>query len=143
MRWPATASAFIVLATVAGCAPGGPEGRVPELAVDFSWKGVPPCSNVSPRIVVHNAPPGTARFRVELVDKSTAFARHGGGEVAAARDGVIPPGALTAYRGPCPSQAAIVYEFRVAALDGTGKVVARGAAEETYTPISITRTGRR
>ena len=143
MRRPATASAFILLATVAGCAAGGPEGRVPELAVDFSWKGVPPCSNVSPRLVVHNAPPGTARFRVELVDKSTAFARHGGGEVAAPPNGVLAPGAVPNYRGPCPSQIAIVYEIRVWALDAAGKTLARGSRAEVYTPTALIKPGRR
>jgi phosphatidylethanolamine-binding protein (PEBP) family uncharacterized protein len=143
MRWPATASAFILLTALAGCATGSGEVRLPELAVDYTWKGVPACSNASPRIVVHNAPPGTARYRVEQVDKDSAFARHGGGEVAAPRDGVLPPGAVPNYRGPCPSQLAINYEIRVWALDAAGKSLARGARVETFTPIALIKPGRR
>lgn len=143
MRRPATASAIILLTALAGCAAGSDGARLPELAVDYTWKDVPACSNVSPRIVVHNAPPGTVRFRVELVDKDSAFSRHGGGEVAAPQNGVLPPGAVPNYRGPCPSQIAIVYEVRVWALDASGKTLARGAREETYTPTSLMKSGRR
>jgi len=139
--------ALALMALVGGCAgsgpPGGDDRRLPELGVDFSWKDVPACTNTSPRIVVRNAPAGTARFRVELVDKDSAFARHGGGEVTADPSGVIAPGALTAYRGPCPAQVAIHYEMRVWALDASGKVVARGVREDTFTPARLSRSIRR
>jgi phosphatidylethanolamine-binding protein (PEBP) family uncharacterized protein len=115
----------------------------PELAVEFRWAGVPPCSNVSPRIVVYDAPAATKRFRVELVDLDSAFGRHGGGEVEAAPGGVIPAGALKSYRGPCPSQEPIVYEMRVAALDAAGRVIARGAERATYRPATLRRPGAR
>ena len=45
----------------------------------------------------------TAGSEVELVDVDSMVSRHGGGEVAAAPDGVIPPGALKSYHGPCPA----------------------------------------
>jgi hypothetical protein len=115
----------------------------PELGVEFTWTGVAACSNVSPRIIVRDFPAATKRFRVELVDMDAAISRHGGGEVEAARDGVIAEGALKSYRGPCPSQAAIVYELRVAALDAGGRVIARGAERQTFTPVTIRRPGRR
>jgi phosphatidylethanolamine-binding protein (PEBP) family uncharacterized protein len=120
-------------------APGdtGDDGR--KLAVDFSWNGVEACSNVSPKITVYNAPAGTRRFRVELVDLDSAISRHGGGEVEAGRDGVIPAGALKSYRGPCPGQNPINYEMRVAALDASGQVLARGAERQTFTVKSLIR----
>lgn len=115
----------------------------PELGVEFSWAGVPPCSNVSPRIVVRDFPAATKRFRVELVDVDTAFGRHGASEVDAAPGGVIPAGALKSYRGPCPSQQPIVYEMRVQALDEAGRVLARGAERATYSPGDLRRRVRR
>ncbi len=114
----------------------------PQLGVEFSWAGVPPCSNVSPRIVVTDFPPATRRFRLELVDVDSAISRHGGGEVEAAPGGVIPAGALKSYRGPCPSQQPIVYEMRVAALDTEGRVVARGAERQSYSPGTLRRSSR-
>lgn len=132
-----------MLSAAAGCATGAEDSRFPALSIDYTWKDVPACSTVSPRIVVRNVPAGTARFRVELVDKDSAFARHGGGEVAAEPGGVIPPGALKAYRGPCPSQVAIMYEFRVWALDAGGTTLARGAEAQSYTTARLVRSGRR
>ena len=128
---------------VAACAGGQTAQRgAPELGVEFSWAGVPPCSNVSPRIVLRDVPAATKRFRVELVDIDTAFARHGGGEVDVAPSGVIAEGALKSYRGPCPSQQPIVYEMRVEALDAGGQVLARGAERLTYTPATLRRPSR-
>lgn len=131
--------ALAAAACSSGGLPGdaGRDGRT--LAVDFSWTGVEPCSNVSPKITVYNAPAGTRRFRVELVDMDSALSRHGGGEVEASPDGVIPAGALKSYRGPCPSQTAINYEMRVAALDVSGRVLARGAERQTFNVRSLIR----
>ncbi len=129
----------------AACAtqqPAPPRGA-PELGVEFTWAGVPPCSNISPRIVVRDVPVGTKRFRVELVDVDSAFGRHGTSEVDAASGGVIPAGALKSYRGPCPSQQAIVYELRVHAVDEAGRVLARGAERATYSPGDLRRRVRR
>ncbi|MGH7006163.1 MAG: hypothetical protein ACREIP_19640 [Alphaproteobacteria bacterium] len=102
-----SALAIVLVLAGAGCAGTGDDARLPRLGIEFNWNDVPVCSNVSPRLVVQGAPPGTARFRVELVDKDSALARHGGGEVAADPSGVIPQGALQSYRGPCPSQIAV------------------------------------
>jgi phosphatidylethanolamine-binding protein (PEBP) family uncharacterized protein len=134
---------FVVFLALAGAAcsssssPGYDAFDPRALGVDFTWTGVPPCSNVSPKITVYNAPAGTRRFRVELVDIDSAFARHGGGEVEARPGGVIPAGELKSYRGPCPSQQPIRYEMRVAALDASGQVLARGVEQQTYTPVSL------
>jgi len=114
----------------------------PELGVEFTWAGVPRCSDVSPRIVVRDAPPGTRRFRVELVDIDSVMSRHGGGEVDAPADGVIPAGALKSYRGPCPSQNAIDYELRVRALDAAGRVIAEGKERRSYVPAQLRRPAR-
>jgi phosphatidylethanolamine-binding protein (PEBP) family uncharacterized protein len=119
-----------------------PPRGAPELGVEFTWAGVPPCSNVSPRIVVRDFPPATKRFRVELVDVDSAFGRHGTSDVEAPT-GVIAAGALKSYRGPCPSQNAIVYEMRVQALDEGGRVIAQGAERSTYTPGDLRRRVRR
>ena len=134
--------AFIVFVAAACAGQDAPRGA-PELGVEFSWKGVASCSDVSPRIVVRDVPPATRRFRVELVDLDSAISRHGGGEVDAGRGGVIPEGALKSYRGPCPAQSAIAYEMRVAALDEAGRVIARGAERQSYTPVSLRGPSRR
>ena len=136
MRAVALVAAF--LAAACATQPAAPRGA-PELGVEFTWKDVPPCSNVSPRIIVRDAPAGTARFRVELVDVDSAISRHGGGEVAATPGGVIPAGALKSYRGPCPAQQPITYEMRVQALDASGRVLARGTERLTYTPVRLRR----
>ncbi|MGH6801865.1 MAG: hypothetical protein ACREC3_00660, partial [Methyloceanibacter sp.] len=136
---------LVVLLALAGaaCSSSGPSSDPQKdasaLGIDFTWTGVPPCSNVSPRMVVYNAPAATRRFRVELVDADSAMSRHGGGEVDAAPGGVIPAGALKSYRGPCPSQKALQYEMRVEALDAAGRVLARGVEAQTYTPASLLR----
>ena len=140
MRRLAPAAALLAAActTQQQAAPRG----APELGVEFTWAGVPPCSNVSPRIVVRDFPPTTKRFRVELVDVDSAFGRHGTSDVEAPT-GVIAAGALKSYRGPCPSQQAIVYEMRVQALDEGGRVIAQGAERSTYTPGDLRRRVRR
>jgi len=136
---------FAVLIALAGaaCAQGSRSDdarfAAAALGIDFTWTGVAPCSNVSPRMVVHNAPAATRRYRFELVDVDSVMSRHGGGEVDAAPGGVIPAGALKSYRGPCPSQVAIKYEMRVEALDASGRVLARGVETQTYTPVSLIR----
>jgi phosphatidylethanolamine-binding protein (PEBP) family uncharacterized protein len=141
MRFVLPAAALLA----AGCATQQSEAPrgAPELGVEFTWVGVAPCTNVSPRIVVRDVPAGTKRFRVELVDVDSAFGRHGVSEVDAAPGGVIPAGALKSYRGPCPSQQSIVYEMRVQAVDEAGRVLARGAERSTYTPGDLRRRVRR
>lgn len=121
--------------------PQAPRGA-PELGVEFTWAGVAACTDVSPRIIVRDVPAATKRFRVELVDVDSVMSRHGGGEVAAAPDGVIPAGALKSYRGPCPSQQGIEYEMRVAALDGDGRVLAQGKERQSFVPTQLRRPSR-
>ena len=115
----------------------------PELGVEFTWKDIRPCSDVSPRIVVRDAPAATKRFRVELVDIDSVMSRHGGGEVEAAPGGAIAAGALKSYRGPCPSQHSVEYEMRVAALDASGRVLAQGSERQTFTVPQLRRPSRR
>jgi phosphatidylethanolamine-binding protein (PEBP) family uncharacterized protein len=118
--------------------PQAPRGAA-ELGVEFTWTGVAPCTDISPKITVRDVPPGTRRFRVELVDVDSMVSRHGGGEVAATPDGVIPPGALKSYHGPCPAQQPIEYEIRVAALDAAGRVLAVGKERQSYVPARLRR----
>ncbi len=140
MRVPAVAFALLAAACAGSQqAQRGPASGTPELGVEFSWAGITPCTNVSPKITVRDVPAATKRFRVELVDLDSAFARHGGGEVDAAPGGIIPEGALKSYRGPCPSQQSILYEMRVEALDASGRVLARGAEKVAFTPTTLRR----
>jgi phosphatidylethanolamine-binding protein (PEBP) family uncharacterized protein len=132
---------ILALAAAACSTPQAPRGA-PELGVEFTWTGVEACTDVSPRIIVRDAPPATKRFRVELVDVDSVMSRHGGGEVAAAPDGVIAAGALKSYRGPCPSQRPIEYELRVSALDAAGRVIAAGRERQSYVPAQIRPPGR-
>lgn len=133
--------AALAAAACATAQPQAPRGA-PELGVEFTWAGVPRCSDISPRIVVRDVPPGTRRLRVELVDLDSVMSRHGGGEVEAPADGVIPAGALKSYRGPCPSQQPIEYEMRVSALDATGRVIAEGRERHSYVPAQLRRPSR-
>ena len=139
MRFPAL---LLALFAAACSTPQQAPRGAPELGVEFTWTGVPPCTDVSPRIVVRDAPPGTRRFRVALVDIDSVMSRHGGGEVEAAPGGVIPAGALKSYRGPCPSQQPIEYELRVAALDASGRVIAEGKERQSYVPTTLRRPSR-
>jgi phosphatidylethanolamine-binding protein (PEBP) family uncharacterized protein len=135
-------AAIPVLCAAACATPQQAPRGAPELGIEFTWDGVEPCTNVSPRIVVRDAPAGTRRFRVALVDVDSMVSRHGGGEVDAAPGGVIAAGALKSYRGPCPSQQAIVYELRVAALDASGRVLAEGKERQRYSPTQLRRPSR-
>jgi phosphatidylethanolamine-binding protein (PEBP) family uncharacterized protein len=136
--------ATLLALTAAACSmprAQAPRGA-PELGVEFSWTGVAPCTDVSPRIIVRDVPPATRRFRVELVDIDSVMSRHGGGEVEAPPNGVIPAGALKSYRGPCPSQQSIEYELRVSALDGEGRVIAQGKERQGFVPNQLRRPSR-
>jgi phosphatidylethanolamine-binding protein (PEBP) family uncharacterized protein len=137
--------ALILALAAAGCASAGRPGAddTGPFTIEFTWEGVPPCSNVSPRLQLRGAPPGTRRYRVELVDLDSAISRHGGGEVPADPSGVVPAGALKDYRGPCPSQHTINYEMRVQALDEGGRVLARATERLPYTVQTLIRRGRR
>jgi phosphatidylethanolamine-binding protein (PEBP) family uncharacterized protein len=135
---PILALAAAACSTSATQAPRG----APELGVEFTWTGVAACTDVSPRIIVRDVPPAARRLRVELVDVDSAMSRHGGGEVDVPRDGVIAAGALKSYRGPCPSQKAIEYEMRVAALDAAGHVIAQGRERQSFVPSQLRRPGR-
>jgi phosphatidylethanolamine-binding protein (PEBP) family uncharacterized protein len=136
---------FALLAAACSTPQQAPRGA-PELGIEFTWRDVPPCSNVSPRIVVRDAPAAARRFRVELIDVDSMMSRHGGGELDAPPGGVIPPGALKSYRGPCPSQQSIEYELRVSALDAEGRVIAQGRERQSFAPTRLrppSRTGQR
>lgn len=141
MRHLAPILALVAVAACSTSQPQAPSGA-PELGVEFTWTGVAACTDVSPQIIVRDVPAATKRFRVELVDVDSVMSRHGGGEVEAAPNGVIPAGALKSYRGPCPSQQGIEYEMRVSALDATGRVLAQGKERQTFTPTQLRRPSR-
>jgi phosphatidylethanolamine-binding protein (PEBP) family uncharacterized protein len=137
-----SAAPLLALLAAACSTPQQAPRGAPELGIEFTWKDVAPCSNVSPRIVVRDVPAAARRFRVELVDVDSMMSRHGGGEVEAMPGGVIPAGALKAYRGPCPSQQSIEYELRVLALDAEGRVIAQGKERQSYAPTQLRRPSR-
>lgn len=134
------ASIVLLALATAACASTGPGSNAAKLTVEFSWDNVRPCSTESPEIKVFNAPAGTTRLKIELVDVDTMFSSHGGGEVAY-RGATVPAGALRDFRGPCPLggklTSAVRYEFRVSALDATGAVIGYGVALNSYTPPRI------
>lgn len=141
MRYLIPTLALVAVAACSTSQPQAPRGA-PELGVEFTWTGVAACTDISPRIIVRDVPPATRRFRVELVDVDSVMSRHGGGEVDAAPNGVIPAGALKSYRGPCPSQQPIEYEMRVSALDGAGRVLAQGKERQSFVPTQLRRPSR-
>lgn len=137
--------AFLALATAA-CTSTSPGSNAAKLTVEFSWDNVRPCSRESPPIKVFNAPAGTARLKIELVDIDTMFSNHGGGEVDYKGE-IVPAGALRNYSGPCPlggkTTSATRYEFRVTAVDAKGAVLGYGTASNSYTPPRLAPGMRR
>lgn len=128
--------AIAAVLTAAACA-GSPPAGTPVIDVDFTWAGAGACSERSPRIVLRDVPPGTRRLRVELVDVDSVMAGRSASEIDPPADGVIRPGALANYRGPCGQQQSVTYELRVTALDGAGKTVGFGRKREIFVPPKL------
>ena len=113
------------------------DDNVAELGLQFDWAKQNECSEFSPEIHVTGIPPGTRYLDVCLTDLYQPGADHGGwGQIPCPADGVIPPGGLAHFRGPCPPKyyGGGNYEFAVRAIDANGDVTGMGKQAKECCP---------
>jgi len=101
-------------------------------SASFSWSGIAACGKTSPAFTIRDAPIGTASLRFMMSDRDAPSFQHGGGTVPYDSNGRVPEGAID-YIGPCPPAGETHrYVWRIEALDKSGKVMARTAAERRF-----------
>jgi phosphatidylethanolamine-binding protein (PEBP) family uncharacterized protein len=98
----------------------------------FLWSGISACGRTSPAFTISDAPEGTESLRFMMSDKDAPNFRHGGSTVRYDGSGRVPEGAID-YIGPCPPAGVLHrYVWTVEALDKSGKIIARTAAEGRF-----------
>ena len=102
------------------------------LGVEYSWKGIANCSNISPALKVTGFPKETKSFSVRMVDMNEPTKNHGGGKILNDGSGMIPSGAFDDYVGPCLSGGSHRFQFVVKALDAQGTVIGEGRAVQAF-----------
>lgn len=123
---------FAILAALfAGCATvdAVPLARM-GITVTFEQKNK--CQGVSPRIRLTNVPPHVAIYEIQIADLDAPGYPHWS-ETLPASGSVIPEGAGTAYRGPCPPFGQHRFAIAVTARGAEGQPLARG---ETIVPVA-------
>jgi phosphatidylethanolamine-binding protein (PEBP) family uncharacterized protein len=97
------------------------------------------CSPVSPEIRLKDIPSGTTTLRIKMTDLDQQDDDHGGGEISQSEpfggSFTIAPGALKAYKGPCPENFTTLgheYQFTVTALGAEDKPLAVGSAKAAF-----------
>ena len=110
-----------------------------RLDVAFAWNISHRCSPVSPEIRLKDIPSGTTTLRIKMTDLDQKDDDHGGGEISQSEpfggSFTIAPGALKAYKGPCPENFTTLgheYQFTVTALDAEDKPLAVGSAKAAF-----------
>jgi len=110
-----------------------------RLDVAFTWNISHRCSPVSPEIRLKDIPSGTTRLVVKMTDLDQKDDDHGGGSItpsdALGNTFTIEPGALKAYKGPCPENFTTLgheYQFSVTALGADDKALAVGSAKAPF-----------
>ena len=110
-----------------------------RLDVAFTWTISHRCSPVSPEIRLKDIPSGTTRLEVKMTDLDQKDNDHGGGSItsseAMGNTFTIEPGALKAYKGPCPENFTTLgheYQFSVTALGADDKLLAVGSAKAPF-----------
>ena len=73
---------FCVLVLFVGCATEKVAPNALTLGVEYSWKGITNCSNISPAIKVTGFPKETKKFSVRMSDLNDSMVTHGGGTIA-------------------------------------------------------------
>ena len=121
-----------VLFFLVGCATEKVAPNALTLGVEYSWKGITNCSNISPAIKVTGFPKETKSFSVRMSDLNDSTVNHGGGKILNDSSGMIPSGAFDDYRGPCLQGSVHRFQFIVNALDAQGTVIGEGKAIQTF-----------
>ena len=121
-----------VLLFLVGCATEQVAPNAPALGVEYSWKGIANCSNISPAIKVTGFPKETKSFSVRMVDLNDSMVNHGGGKILNDGSGMIPSGAFDDYRGPCLQGGSHRFQYVVKALDEKDTVIGEGKAIQTF-----------
>ena len=110
-----------------------------RLDVAFAWNISHRCSPVSPEIRLKDIPAGTTTIRVKMTDLDQKDDDHGGGEISQSEpyssSFTMAPGALKAYKGPCPENFTTLgheYQFSVTALGADDKPLAVGSAKAPF-----------
>ncbi len=129
------AASTLAASLLAGCVAGRETIANPApLQVSFAWSAADGCTPRSPQINVAGLPHAATRLAVAMTDLNVPNFPHGGGEVAAAAGGVIAPGALRSYTGPCPPGRSHQYRIDVEAVDAQNRVIALGSATRSFPP---------
>jgi len=121
-----------VLVFFVGCATEKVAPNAVPLGVEYSWKGIANCSNVSPAIKVTGFSKETKHFSVRMVDMNEPTKNHGGGKISSDGSGMIPSGAFDDYMGPCLQGGSHRFQFVVKALDAQGTVIGEGKAIQPF-----------
>ena len=121
-----------VLLLFVGCATEKVAPNAGTMGVEYSWKGIANCSNISPAIKVTGFPKETKSFSVRMSDLNDSMVTHGGGTILNDGSGMIPSGAFDDYRGPCLQGSSHRFQFLVKALDAQGTVIGEGRAVQTF-----------
>jgi phosphatidylethanolamine-binding protein (PEBP) family uncharacterized protein len=98
------------------------------MSASFTW-----CSG-SPEFQLRDVPRGTAKLDLRMTDLMAPSFQHGGGVVAYTGQAGIPCGAINGgYVGPSPPKGQVhTYRWTIQALDASGKVLGRTAAERKF-----------
>lgn len=111
----------------------GAEGyNLASMDLDFSWEGIPSCSNRPPAFTVGDVPEDTKTLVFQLHNKSKPRELHGGAMVDyKGRNKIRPSG--HSYKGPCPTGGG-PQEFKwvVTALDEYGEALAKGEMTRAF-----------
>jgi hypothetical protein len=106
-----------------GCSSEKRSSGMAELSVDFTFRKENFCKDYSPEIQIAGIPKDAKVLKIRFEDLY-AGADHGGwSTVANDGTGIVPPGNLKNFRGPCATNK---YEFTVKAFDEEGTVIGIG-----------------
>ncbi len=101
-------------------------GAGDPLGVTLTFAARNKCQGTSPEIRLTRVPPGTAAFKVQLIDEDVPTFQHWT-QTLPATGPVIPAGAGKGiYYGPCPPRGKHTYRVTVTALDAAGQPLAQG-----------------
>jgi phosphatidylethanolamine-binding protein (PEBP) family uncharacterized protein len=101
------------------------------MGLSFQWGPTKKCFDPkSPPITLSGVPAHTSRLRFKMIDLDAVDFVHGGATIDYTGDNKLPYGAFR-YKGPCPPKPH-VYQWRVEALDGNGKVLAKARASKRF-----------